>query len=92
MEPTHYIENSSCVIDLIFTSNKNSVLLSGVGNPFRDQDIICYCPVYFVLNFSKSQHLFFVLMPCFRTAEITSRSREIFRKLTGSRSRVESLT
>ena len=34
VEPTHFTESSSYIIDLIFTSNKSSILLSGVGDPF----------------------------------------------------------
>jgi len=33
-EPTHYTEQSSSIIDLIFVSNENTVLLSGIGEPF----------------------------------------------------------
>lgn len=54
VEPTHFTENSSSIIDLVFTSNKNSILLSGVGDPFLDQNIRYHCPVYFVLNFHKN--------------------------------------
>ena len=53
MEPTHYTEMSSSTIDLILTSNKNNVLLSGVGEPIFDQNIRYHCPVYCVLNFDK---------------------------------------
>ena len=53
MEPTHYTEMSSSTIDLILTSNKKKVLLSGVGEPIFYQNIRCYCPVYCVLNFDK---------------------------------------
>ena len=53
-EPTHITENSSSLIDLIFTSNKNNILLSGVGDPFLDQNVRYHCPVYFVLKFNKT--------------------------------------
>ena len=36
-EPTHFTENSSSVIDLILTSNRNSIILSGVGNRFYNK-------------------------------------------------------
>ena len=39
VEPTHFTEHSSSIIDLIFMSNKNSILLSGVGEPFLDQNV-----------------------------------------------------
>ena len=51
--PTHYTENSSSIIDKIFTSNKNNIILSGVGEPFLEQNIRYHCPVYCVLNFIK---------------------------------------
>ena len=53
-EPTHFTEHSSSIIDLIFVSNKNSILLSVVGEPFFDQNVRYHCPVYFVLNFHKN--------------------------------------
>ena len=52
-EPTHYTELSSSISDLFLTSNKNNVLLSGVGEPIFDQNIRYHCPVYCVLNFDK---------------------------------------
>ncbi|MCG8046167.1 MAG: reverse transcriptase domain-containing protein [Candidatus Thiodiazotropha endolucinida] len=59
-EPTHFTENSSSVIDLILTSNKNTVILSGVGEPFLEQNIRYHCPTYCVLNFTKPT------TPCFK--------------------------
>ena len=38
-DPTHDTELSSSIIDLLLTSNKNNVLLSGVGEPIFDQNI-----------------------------------------------------
>ena len=55
VEPTHFTEHSSSIIDLIFASNKNSILLSGLGEPFLDQNIRYHCSVYFVLNFHKKK-------------------------------------
>ena len=52
-EPTHYTENSDFIIDLFLVSNKNMVLLSGVGEPFLDQNIRYHCPIYCVYNFDK---------------------------------------
>ena len=52
-EPTHFTENSSSMIDLILTANRNSIILSGVGEPFLEQNIRYHCPVYCVLNFVK---------------------------------------
>ena len=53
VEPINFTEHSSSIIDLICTSNKNSMLLSGVGEPLLDQNVRYHCPVYFVLNFHK---------------------------------------
>ena len=52
-EPTHFTDNSSSLIDLILTSNRNTILLSGVGEPFLEQNIRYHCPVFCVLTFSK---------------------------------------
>ena len=52
-EPTHFTETSSSIIDLVFTSNKNNILSSRVGDPFLEQNVRYHCPVYFVLNFHK---------------------------------------
>jgi hypothetical protein len=52
-EPTHYTEQSSSIIDLIFVSNENTVLLSGIGEPFLDQSIRYHCPVFVTLKFTK---------------------------------------
>ena len=52
-EPTHFTENSSSLIDLILTSNRNTILLSGIGEPFLEQNIRYHCPVFCVLTFSK---------------------------------------
>ena len=52
-EPTHYTEQSSFVIDLIFVSNENAVLRSGVGESFLDQMVRYHCPVFVTLKFTK---------------------------------------
>ena len=44
-EPTHHTESSSSITDLLFTSNINSIVLRGVGEPILDQNIRYYCPV-----------------------------------------------
>ena len=54
VEPTHFTENSSAIIGLLFASNKNSILLRGVGELFLDQSFRYHFPVYFVLNFHKN--------------------------------------
>lgn len=52
-EPTHYTETSSSLLDIILVSNKDRLLLSGVGDPFLNQDIRYHCPVYGIFKFSK---------------------------------------
>ena len=53
-EPTHYTVTSSSIINLLFASDSNGILLSGVGVPFLDQTIRYHCPIFSVLNFAKS--------------------------------------
>ena len=52
-EPTHFTENSSSLTDLLFVTNKESVLTSGVGEPCLDNSIRYHCPVFVVFNFLK---------------------------------------
>ncbi|MCG7869675.1 MAG: endonuclease/exonuclease/phosphatase family protein [Candidatus Thiodiazotropha taylori] len=52
-EPTHFTESSSSIIDLILTSNKHGVLLSGVGEPCLEQAVRYHCPIFCVLDFKK---------------------------------------
>ena len=51
-DPTHFTENSSS-LDIILANNKDSVILSGVGEPFLQQEVRYHCPVLGILNFSK---------------------------------------
>ena len=52
-EPTHFTEQSSSIIDLFFVTNKDNVVLSGVNDPFLQQNIRYHCPTYVILKFSK---------------------------------------
>ena len=52
-EPTHFTEQSTSIIDLFFVTNKDNVVLSGVGDPFLQQNIRYHCPTYVILKFSK---------------------------------------
>ena len=52
---THFTETSQSTIDLLLTNNSNDVLISGVGEPFLDQNIRYHCPVFCVLNFNKQK-------------------------------------
>ena len=53
VEPTHFTEQSSSIIDLMFVTNKDNALLSGVGDPFLQQNIRYHCSIYVILKFSK---------------------------------------
>ena len=78
VEPTHFTEHSSSIIDLIFTSNKDSILLSGVGEPCLDQNVRYHCPVYFVLNFHKNvAPAFYRHIMLFDRGDYQSLSRDI---------------
>ena len=54
-EPTHFTEHSSSLLDLILTNNENHLIISGVGDPFLQQDIRYHCPIFGILNFSKAK-------------------------------------
>ena len=78
MKPTHFTEHSSSIIDLTFASNKNNILLSGVGDPFFDQNVRYHCPVYFVLNFHKNvAPAFYRHIRFFDRGDFQSLSRDI---------------
>lgn len=53
-EPTNFTETSSSCIDLLLTSHQQNILLSGVGEPFLEQDVRYYCPVFSVLDFNRA--------------------------------------
>ena len=55
-QPTHFTENSSSLIDVILVTNKENLILSGVGEPFLNQELRYHCPVYGILKFSKQKH------------------------------------
>ena len=52
-KPTHFTETSSSHIDLLLVSNKFSVLLSGVADPFLNQELRYHCPTFGIFKFSK---------------------------------------
>ena len=43
-EPTHYTEHSSSVIHLLFVSNKDHLIHSGVADAFLNHDLRYHCP------------------------------------------------
>ena len=56
-EPTHFTENSHSLIDLLLVSDKNSLLKSGVAEPFFDQNVRYHCPIYGFFKFVKPKSL-----------------------------------
>ena len=52
-EPTHFTENSMSTIDLLFVTNQNSILTTGVGEPCLGLSVRYHCPVFGVFNFFK---------------------------------------
>ncbi|MEW8547259.1 MAG: endonuclease/exonuclease/phosphatase family protein, partial [Candidatus Thiodiazotropha sp.] len=52
-DSTHFTEHSHSLIDIILTNNVNHLVLSGVGDPFLNQDIRYHCPIFGIFNFSK---------------------------------------
>ena len=52
-EPTHFTENSSSVIDIMFLRNPNTLLSSGVSDPFLNQNQRYHCPIFGVFKFEK---------------------------------------
>ena len=90
-EHTHFTERLSSLIDIILTSNPNSILLSGVGDPFLYQEIRYHCPVFSVFKFTKphrksiKRHIWSTKMG---TTRISSTSLAI---LTGTHSQMKTL-
>ncbi|MEW8545351.1 MAG: reverse transcriptase domain-containing protein, partial [Candidatus Thiodiazotropha sp.] len=58
-QPTHFTETSSSLIDLLLINNKTHLIVSGVGDPFLNQDIRYHCPIYGIFKFSKPKFVSF---------------------------------
>ena len=58
-EPTHFTETSNSLIDLVLVSNPESILLSGVGDPFLGQEIRYHCPIFVVFKYNRNHALSF---------------------------------
>ena len=58
-QPTHFTETSSSLIDAILVSNKEHLVVSGVGDPPLHQELRYHCPVFGILKFlsPKLKHL-----------------------------------
>ena len=52
-EPTHFTENSISTTDLLFVTNKDSILTTGVGEPCLGLTMRYHCPIFGVFNFLK---------------------------------------
>ena len=52
-QPIHFAENSYSLIDIILASNKKNLILSGVGDPFLDQELRYHFPIFDIFKFSK---------------------------------------
>ena len=52
-EQTHLTERSSSFIDIVLVSNPNSSIACGVGDPFLNQEIQFYCPIFIDFKFIK---------------------------------------
>ena len=52
-EPTNFTENSSSLLDLILCKNVDSVITSGVADPFIPDLIRYHCPIYLILDLQK---------------------------------------
>ena len=50
-QPTHYTENSASLLDIILVHNKDSLVFSGVGDPFLGQDCATIVQSLAYLNF-----------------------------------------
>ena len=55
-DPTHFTENSSSIIDLLFVTNKDSILTVGAGEPCLDINVRYHCPIYGVFNYLKPKY------------------------------------
>lgn len=54
-QPTNFTEHSATLIDILLVNNENHLILSGVGDPFLDQEIRYQCPIYGIFKFSKNK-------------------------------------
>jgi hypothetical protein len=52
-ETTHHTEHSSSIIDLIFVNDIENVVLSGVGDPFLEQNQRYHCPIFCIFKYTK---------------------------------------
>ena len=53
-EPTHFTESSASIIDLMLTSNRHGVLLSGTDVSCLEQTVRYHCPTFRVSHFKEA--------------------------------------
>jgi len=53
VEPTHFTEHSSSILDIILVNNKNLLSISGVKDPLFEQNIRYHCPIFGILKINK---------------------------------------
>ena len=58
-QPTHFTENSSSIIVILLVNNKTHLIVSGVDDPFLNQEIRYHCPIYGIFKFSKPKFVSF---------------------------------
>ena len=61
-EPTNFTEHYCSLLDLIFVSNKDQVIHSGVEDPFISQQLHLYSPIYGIFNFLNPRLFLLALM------------------------------
>ena len=52
-EPTHFTENSSSLIDLLFVNNTHNLVASGTSDPFLNQHVRYHCPIFGIFKYDK---------------------------------------
>ena len=58
-QPTYFTENSSSLIDILLVNNKTHLIVSGVGDPFLNQEIRYHCPMCGIFKFFKPKFVSF---------------------------------
>ena len=53
-EPTHYIETSASIIDIILVCSNTNVLCSGVADSFIPEQVQYHCPTIVILKFLRA--------------------------------------
>ena len=54
-QPTNFTEHSATLIDILLVNDKQLLILSGVDDPFLNQEFRYHCSLYGFFNFSKTK-------------------------------------